>query len=503
MNADPDLLRLLGEVSALRTTVLREAEPILEDWRPHIRNERFLMSAENLAHYMALRRRDLTRLQEELSPYGLSSLGRSAMRVVANLDALVVTLEALAGRPPSIPRPTPEAHRAGVERARWRTDRIFGSRAGGPATRIMVTLDEEQAGDVAACRALIEAGANVARINGAHGSPESWRALAATWREAADALGFRAPLQMDLSGPKCRTLAIVRGEERRMPLGTRLALLASETVAPGEVEAAAVIAFPELLAQLAPGQPVFYDDGKVGGTVVEACAERAVVLVTGARKKGARLRPGKGLNYPALELNLPVLTDADGPALDFTAEHADIVALSFAQRPEDVVLLQSLLRARLGERPLLPMVLKIETSLGVRNLPRLIVQAGAKHPVAVMIARGDLAIELGFERLAEVQGEILDLCQGAQAPVVWATQVLEGLVKDGWPSRAEATDASVGQLADCVMLNKGPHQAKAVKLLEGVLRRMDRHRGTAGPRLAALHAWDGPQHLVDVPLQVG
>jgi pyruvate kinase len=503
VEADPDLLRLLGEVSALRTAVLGEAEPILREWRPHIRNERFLMSAENLAHYMALRRRDLTRLQEELSRYGLSSLGRAAMRVVANLDAVVVTLEALAGRPPSVERPTPEAHRAGVERARWRTERIFGARPQGPDTRIMVTLSEESAGDVDGLRALIEAGASVARINCAHGGPDTWLELAATWRKAASQLGCRAPLQLDLCGPRCRTGRIVRGEERRLPLGARLALLASGEVDPGDVEAAAAIEFPQLLAQLRPGQAVYYDDGKLGGTVVEASPERVLVLVTGARKKGARLRAAKGLNFPDLELCLPVLGDADAPALDFAAEHADLVALSFAQRPEDVVLLQSQLQARLGERPLPPMVLKIETSLGVRNLPRLIVQAGARHPVAVMIARGDLAIELGFERLAEVQGEILDLCQGAQVPVVWATQVLEGLVKDGWPSRAEATDASVGQLADCVMLNKGPHQAKAVRLLEGVLRRMDRHRGTRGPRLAALHAWDGSQHLVDVPLQVG
>jgi pyruvate kinase len=489
------VLHLLEQVTALRADVLAEAEPLFARWNARIENERFRPSALNLAYYLALRRRDVTRLQEELSPYGLSSLGRSAMRVRANLDALVVTLEVLAGRQPTLGRPAPDAHRAGVERARWRTERIFGAHPRDSSTRIMVTLSEELAGDVAACRALLEAGADVARLNGAHGDPQLWQELATAWRTAASELGRQAPVQMDIPGPKCRTTAILRGAGRRLEMGERLALLASSACPPGDVEAAATIEFPELLAQVALGHSIYYDDGKLGGTVVEAAPERVVLVVTGARKKGARLREDKGLNFPELELRLPVLSAADLPALDFAAEHADIVGLSFAQRPEDVVLLQSELRARMGERAPPPLVLKIETRLGVRNLPRLIVQAGALQPVAVMIARGDLAIELGFERLAEIQGEVLDLCRGAQVPVVWATQVLEGLVKNGWPSRAEATDASVGQLAECVMLNKGPHQAKAVRLLAGVLRRMERHRGRGGPRLAALHAWDGPQDL--------
>ncbi|MCB9868811.1 MAG: hypothetical protein H6837_03085 [Planctomycetes bacterium] len=109
---------------------------------------------------------------------------------------------------------------------------------------------------------------------------------------------------------------------------------------------------------------------------------------------------------------------------------------------------------------------------------------------------GHLAIELGFGRLAEIQTEIVDLCHGAQVPVVWATQVLEDLAEDGWPSRAETTDASMAQLADRVMLDEGPYQVHAVRLLGGVLRRMDRHRSFGGPRLSVLHAWDGQQELV-------
>jgi pyruvate kinase len=140
-------------------------------------------------------------------------------------------------------------------------------------------------------------------------------------------------------------------------------------------------------------------------------------------------------------------------------------------------------------------MLKIETPLAVRNLPRLIVQAGGLQPVAVMIARGDLAVEIGLERLSEMQEQILWLCEAAHVPVVWATQVLDSLVKEGSASRAEMTDAAMGQRAECVMLNKGPHLAEAVAFLDGVLHRMDRHQHKKSARLGALKSWQHPQSL--------
>ena len=103
--------------------------------------------------------------------------------------------------------------------------------------------------------------------------------------------------------------------------------------------------------------------------------------------------------------------------------------------------------------------------------------AAMKAPrCGVMIARGDLAVECGFERLAEVQEEILWICEAAHVPVIWATQVLETLAKEGMPSRAEITDAAMAQRAECVMLNKGPHVVEAVQVLDDILRRMQGHQ---------------------------
>jgi len=98
------------------------------------------------------------------------------------------------------------------------------------------------------------------------------------------------------------------------------------------------------------------------------------------------------------------------------------------------------------------------------------------RPLAVMIARGDLAVELGFARMSEIQEEILWLCDAAHVPVIWATQVLDQLVSEGAPTRAEATDAAMSQRAECVMLNKGPFLVEAVAFLKDVLERMDRHQ---------------------------
>ena len=113
-----------------------------------------------------------------------------------------------------------------------------------------------------------------------------------------------------------------------------------------------------------------------------------------------------------------------------------------------------------------------------------------RYPAAVMIARGDLAVECGWERLAELQEEILWLCEAAQIPVIWATQVLEGTAKKGLPSRAEISDAALAQRADCVMLNKGPHIIQAIDMLDNILRRMQGHQYKKTARLRKLSISD-------------
>ena len=133
--------------------------------------------------------------------------------------------------------------------------------------------------------------------------------------------------------------------------------------------------------------------------------------------------------------------------------------------------------------------MKIETAEGVNNLPALLVQAAGRQPTAVMIARGDLAVEIGYRRLAEMQEEILWLCEAASIPVIWATQVLDEFVKTGIPTRAEITDAAMAERAECVMLNKGPHVVLAVEVLDELLPLMEAHQWKKTSRMRALHSW--------------
>lgn len=231
---------------------------------------------------------------------------------------------------------------------------------------------------------------------------------------------------------------------------------------------------PEVFDDVRPGEAIWFDDGKIGGVVTNVEDEQVLVRITHARAGGQKLRADKGINLPDSPLRLAALTPKDLEDLEFVAEHADVVELSFANDAQDVESLQRQL-ARLGSRQP-AIVLKIETRRGFANLPSMLLTAMRAPCCGVMIARGDLAVECGFERLAEVQEEILWICEAAHVPVIWATQVLEGLAKKGIPSRAEITDAAMGHRAECVMLNKGPHVLAAVQVLDDILRRMQAHQ---------------------------
>lgn len=267
-------------------------------------------------------------------------------------------------------------------------------------------------------------------------------------------------------------------------LGDTLAL--TRTAAPGSAGAPAHIPCepPELVDMVRVGEAVWLDDGRIGGIITAVSDDAFHVRITAAGPGGEKLRAGKGINLPDTAISIPAFAEADREALAFAAEAADIVSLSFIRDPADVHALQDRLTA-LG-RPDLGVILKIETRAGFERLPELLLAAMRNARFGVMIARGDLAVECGFQRLAEVQEEILWLCEAAHVPVVWATQVLETLARTGRPTRAEVTDAAMSERAECVMLNKGPFIAEAVTLLDDILRRMSAHQDKKSAMLRPL-----------------
>lgn len=244
---------------------------------------------------------------------------------------------------------------------------------------------------------------------------------------------------------------------------------------------------PELFDSAEVGERIFFDDGKIGGEVVAIAPDSVDVRIDHPPYGTAKLHAGRGINAPDTDLTVSALTDKDLADLATVVAVADIVQFSFVREPADVIRLFDEL-ARLGDTDL-GVVLKIETRLAFEHLPQLMLTAMRRNRVGVMIARGDLAVECGYERMAEVQEETLCLCEAAHLPVIWATQVLEQLAKTGLPTRAEISDAAMAERAECVMLNKGPYVTDAVLTLDDILGRMAGHEYKKNSLLRPLHSW--------------
>jgi pyruvate kinase len=561
-------------------------------------------SARNFLHYLALRRHDISRLQDELSALGLSSLGRSEPCVLGTIESVLAVLERLAGHaPPIVPAAmTLDKGRALLEA---NTDALLGAPPRARRVRILVTMPSAAASDdegEALLERLLERGMDLLRINCAHDDEIAWGKMIANLRRAERKTGRQCRVLMDLGGPKLRTGPLPQGPRvvkikpkrddlgrvmanarvwltpseapesppepadvclpvphdwlARVEPGTAIRFLdargagrklrvvarvgesrwaeagktsyvasdlslhdaAGHTACVGVLPAKAITLrlhvgdtlvltriaeaagcdgalrisclLPELFDDVRAGEPIWLDDGKIGGVVKRVGVDEVEVTITAAPDHGAKLGSDKGINVPATELCVPFLSKKDEADLAFVARTADLVGLSFVRRPADVAELRGKLATLGGER--LGIVLKIETRQAFEAMPGLIFAAMPAAAAGVMIARGDLAVECGYLRLAEVQEEILWLCEAAHMPVIWATQVLEKLATEGIPSRAEITDAAMGERAECVMLNKGPHILDAVGALDNILQRMERHQNKKRAMLRHLRLADRP-----------
>ena len=370
------------------------------------------------------------------------------------------------------------------------THEVFGTAPEGRFTRIMVTLAADEATDPDHVRALFEAGMDCARINCGRDSRADWAAMIDTVRQVRREFGRACPVLMDLAGPKIRTRNVLTPKKRKKVVaGDRILLTFEEPVRDHDFPFQADCSLPQVLRQVAEGARVSIRDGLISGVVEAVRPEGLVMAVIRTPPDGQPLQPQRGINFPGTSLDVSPLTDEDVANLDFICDRADIVGYSFVQRAGDIARLQSQLALRRPDGPAMAIVAKVETELAFANLPQMIFQAAGSNPFGVMIARGDLAVEIGYERMSEVQEEVLWLCEAAHVPVIWATQVLESLVKRGMPSRGEFTDAAMAERAECVMLNKGKHIAEGITVLDNVLRRMESHKAKRSALLRPLRAW--------------
>lgn len=478
---------LMDELMALRASIIKAATPMIQRLPTGSDGE----ALANLAYYLALRRHDVRPLQRRLMCLGLSSMGRLESRVLPTLDAILARLADMTGRAIPRPAPTEAAFFAGEARLTRAADALFGSAPAVRRGRIMVTLPSEAAAQPDYVLDLARQGMDVARINCAHDDSESWHAMARHVRAAGRQVRRKLAILMDIAGPKIRTDAVsVLDKTVRLQVGDLFRLIASGAPqATPDVPFAATVSLPEMVERLSVGDRIGYNDGKLQGVVESLDEGVALVRVRKVRTGGIRLKPEKGINLPDTALGLSPLTAKDEQDLAAVIECADMIGYSFVSRADDIDLLeQALVRRGATARPL-GLVAKIERPEALKNLPELILRAGGRRPFGIMIARGDLAAEIGFERVAEMQEEILWLCEAAAVPVIWATQVLEDLVKDGVPWRGEMTDAAMASRAECVMLNKGPAVGQAVEVLDRLLARMDAHVFKKTPTLRALMSW--------------
>ncbi|MBS1979429.1 MAG: pyruvate kinase [Bacteroidetes bacterium] len=445
-------------------------------------HDNFKMSGANLIDYLVLRSNEIREAQEYLHHCGLSSLTNSESHTQFQLQSVLNWLD-LARQKHLLPACNFEmASKLSLNHA----ENLLGVFPVQDRPHIMVTFSSEMMNDHMLVEEMLNEGMTVARINCAHDDPEVWGRMIAVLRKAIAKTGRNCKIYMDLAGPKIRIQSIGarrKSENVALPVkeGKELILRfdANGETEPGKrrrrMSSDTLFIEPmELLSMIKPGEHIFFDDGKFEAKVMEVEPERVMVKVMRISTKKPLLKPEKGINLPDSELTIPSLMEEDIKNIPFICQHADMVGYSFVSNASDVEKLRAeITKHSRKKRPAI--VLKIERLSAVQNLPALLMNGMKDEALGVMIARGDLAVEIGFERLSEIQEEILWVCEAAHVPVIWATQVLETLNKTGFATRSEITDAAMGVRAECVMLNKGQYIVKTIKTLADILTRQLGH----------------------------
>jgi pyruvate kinase len=331
-------------------------------------------------------------------------------------------------------------------------------------TRIVCTIGPSSSSP-AVLRAMVQAGMDVARLNFSHGDHATHREAAANVREAAESAGRYVALLGDLQGPKIRTGSL-ESAFQRLVRGRPVTLVAAPKRAAGEIE----VSHPELVEALRQGDRVLLDDGRIELLVRSHSDDRAECSVL----RGGLLGERKGISVPGRPLPLPALTEKDLEDLKLAVElGVDYLALSFVRRPEDVAICQQHLA---GLNCSVPVIAKLEKLEAIRQLDKILEVADA-----VMVARGDLGVELKLGEVPAVQKDIIDRANRAGVPVITATEMLESMVTSNRPTRAEASDVAnaIWDGTDAVMLSQetsvGAHPVEAVRAMARICISAQRH----------------------------
>ncbi len=460
----------------------------------------YTLSAKNLYRYLVLRSYDLRQYHDTLSDMGISSLRSAEGYVYSNLYHVIKNLSLVQGIPFEKEF---DIEVIGYKRSkkilRKHANILFNETRKRHFTEIMVTLPEEAAENKDLVRRMVENGMEIARINLSQGNLDIWQKMIQMIKEVSTETRIPVKIYMDLAGPKIRTSRIeIMNQKGKLKdsipirVGEHIILTKRDTKGKtstfgerGEqLEQAEIgVMLGTIIDDVQIDDDVYFDDGAIKAVVVDKEHDEVELVIRECYKP--KLSAFKGINLPNTKLSLPSLTHYDLEMLPFICQHADLMGYSFVRRPEDVIKLY----AELEKIPCkdLGVIFKIENREAFVNLPMILFEGMKRDKIGVMIARGDLAVEIGFDRISEVQNQILWLCEAAHIPVIWATQVLETLAKSGIATRAEISDAAQSAQAECVMLNKGPYILEAIKVLKNILIKMEAHTVKKKNALRALN----------------
>lgn len=454
----------------------------------HPENE---LSAINLVRYLTLRSFDLRKVHDQLSELGISGLRSSEGYVWKNVTAALKIVKLLNGESWE---PRENVASVGYMKSKKllkrHTCNLFGFNNRSKLPRIMVTMPSGTGENDALIHGLLEKGMSIARFNLSHDNKKVWSNIIGQIQNSSDVTKKECKIYMDLPGPKIRTGNISFSNTKkeshknfiRLHSGDHLVLNDNIKDAKdikmginGELirSARIGISLPSILSDIKIGDRILFDYGKIQGKVIKKRDGELTTIIQSTPEKGIKLKGGKSINLPDTELNLPTLTALDIKNIPFVCQNADVVGYSFVRKPSDVRLIHEMLSKHGRED--IGIVLRIDNKEAFENLPLILFEAMKWPKVGVMIARGDLSVETGPERIAEVQNQILWLCEAAHIPVIWATEVLDSMAKKGRVTRAEVTDAAMSARAECVMLNNGPYIIESVEMLSNILKRMNNH----------------------------
>lgn len=431
-----------------------------------------LIAAKNMLHYLTLRKEDIRALQNDLHSMGLSSLASSESHIRSQLQAINQRL----GKRYKVEDEEICSFEWCQANIAHKSKKLFGERDNDFVPSLMVTFDTSFATNYALIKSLLLNGMNVARINCAHDDEAVWSGMISKLKKACFQTGKACKIYMDLAGPKIRTNIILKGKDKgrvKVKEG-QLIWLSYDTDGFDKKEVVISPTEPDIIACIKKGDRVYIDDGMIRGVTEKVKKDKVAVRITRISSEKKVIKNEKGINFPDSDLNVSPLTSYDISCLPFICENADLVGYSFVRLPSDLTLLRNLMTETSERQP--NIVIKIETPEAVKHLPSILLEGMKQDIFGIMIARGDLAVEIGFERMGEIQEEILWICEAAHVPVIWATQVLENLNKSGLATRSEITDAVNAAQAECIMINKGSHTIEVMETLKDILQRASEHR---------------------------